>query len=245
METDRHADVVQVQHLGALVEEHPLGQAGGTPGVHEHDRIVLVRFIGHHGASCCQQVLIAHVVGRLAVAYEHHAAQWELIADLGDVAGEVVGEQRVDERHLGARVGEDELQLLPCQPQVQGVDDAGAQERGVVQLEELVAVGRHHCDAVAAAHAELGPHRIRQAEHAVAVLGEGGVVVAVVEADLRGQAVHGRKEAPVKYEFLHSCTSLHLPYCSICASGAAHERRRSHVRRRPPPHIRDQCPGQA
>ncbi len=39
-------DVVQVQHLGALVEQHALRQAGGAAGVHEDDRVVLLGLVG-------------------------------------------------------------------------------------------------------------------------------------------------------------------------------------------------------
>ncbi len=52
----------------------------------------------------------------------------------------MLGEPRVDEHHLGAGVPHDVVELLARQPQVERVDDAGAQEGGVVQLEVLVAV---------------------------------------------------------------------------------------------------------
>ena len=100
-------------------------------------------------------------------------------------------------------VGKDELQLLAREPQVQRVHDAGAEEAGVVQLEVLVAVGRHHCEPVAALESELGVHGVGESQDAVAVLLEGGVVVAVVEADLGGPAVDGGQEGPVVDELSH------------------------------------------
>ena len=44
IEFDGHGDVVQVQQLGALVDQHALGQAGRPAGVHEDDGIGLLRF---------------------------------------------------------------------------------------------------------------------------------------------------------------------------------------------------------
>ena len=70
-----------------------------------------------------------------------------------------VGEQRVDEHDLRARVAQDERQLGRAEPQVQRVDDSGAEEAGVVQLEVLVPVPRDDRVPVAAAEPELGPQR--------------------------------------------------------------------------------------
>ena len=86
--------------LGALIEQHALGQTGGAAGVHEDDGIVLFGFGGTIGAPAPMQVLVAHVVRSVAVADEHDMTQRQLAAHLGDVAGEVVGEQRVDEHDL-------------------------------------------------------------------------------------------------------------------------------------------------
>jgi len=43
-EPDLQADVVHVQHLGALFEQYPLGQARRPSRVHEHGGVVLVGF---------------------------------------------------------------------------------------------------------------------------------------------------------------------------------------------------------
>ena len=85
---------------------------------------------------------------------------------------EVLGEHRVDEDDLGVRVGEDELQLLAGQAQVQRVGDGAAEERGVIELEVLVAVARHDGEAVPLPDAEVAVHRVGQPQHALAVLAE-------------------------------------------------------------------------
>ena len=193
---------------GPLVEEHTLRQACRAPGVHEDDRVLLFRLIGFHRAAGVDEVLVPQVVGHVAVTDQHDVAERQLVAHIGDVAGEMFREHRVDEHDLAPGVGQDELQLLASQAQVERVDDAGAEETGVVQLEVLVAVGRHHREAVASADPELGAHRIRQTQDAVAVLGEGGVVVTVVEPDFGAPAIHRRQEASMEHEFLHDVDRL-------------------------------------
>ena len=54
-----------------------------------------------------------------------------------------------------AGVLDDERQLLGGQAQVERVDDAAAEQAGVVELEEGVAVERHYREAVAAVDPEL------------------------------------------------------------------------------------------
>ncbi len=51
---------------------------------------------------------------------------------------------------------------VPGQPQVQRVDDAAAEEAGVVELEELVTVARHDAEAVVTAEAQLAPHAVTE-----------------------------------------------------------------------------------
>ena len=75
VEADRHADVVEVQQLGALVEQHPLGQACRAAGVHEHGRVVLVGLGRRDGAAGRDEVLVAHVVGCVGVTDEHDVAE--------------------------------------------------------------------------------------------------------------------------------------------------------------------------
>ena len=53
------ADVVQVEHLGPLVEQHALGQAGRAARVHEDDGIVLVGLVGHDRLAGGDEVLVA------------------------------------------------------------------------------------------------------------------------------------------------------------------------------------------
>ena len=97
---------------------------------------------------------------------------------------EVIGEHRVDEHDFGAGVGQDVLQLLACQAQVQWIDDACPEEAGVVELEELVSVARHDPEPVVGAETELPLHGVAQSQHPVRMRVERGVVHAVVEADL-------------------------------------------------------------
>ena len=73
-EVDGEPDVVEVQHLGALVEQHALGDAGGATGVHQHRRIGLVRLVGRDRLAGGDQVLVAHVVGHVTIADQHHVA---------------------------------------------------------------------------------------------------------------------------------------------------------------------------
>src|SRR5438105_4710754 len=94
-------------------------------------------------------------------------------------------EQEVGEHALGARVVEDERQLLGRQAQVQRIDDAGTQIAGVIQLEVLVTVEGEHGNPVALLDAEFAAEGVGKTQHPVTVLVPGAVVVAVVEPDPR------------------------------------------------------------
>ena len=72
------------------------------------------------------------------------------------------------------------------QPQVERVHDAGAEERGVVQLEELVAVQRHHREPVAAARRRAPRSAPTARRDPVEVLGVRRGVRPVDHADLVG-----------------------------------------------------------
>ena len=76
----------------------------------------------------------------------------------------------------GSRVAQDERQLGGTEPQVQRVDDPGAEEAGVVQLEVLVPVSGHDRVPVASVDAELGPQGGAEAQDPLEVLTEGPVV---------------------------------------------------------------------
>ena len=138
----------------------PFGETGRTARVHQHHGVVLVRLVGGDGAPGLDQVLIAKVVGHVAVADQHHMAERELGTDVGDVAGQVVGEHRVDEDHLRAGVGQNELQLPAGKAQVERGDHATAEERRVVQLEVLVAVARHDREPTVPLESELVAHAV-------------------------------------------------------------------------------------
>ena len=111
LQGDDHGHVVEVQHLGPAVDQHPLGQAGGAAGIHQHHRVGLLGLIGHHRIDRGQHVLVADVVGHVAVADEDHVADRARLGRGGQGVGEVLGEEGVDEHHLGAGVAHDVVQL--------------------------------------------------------------------------------------------------------------------------------------
>ena len=100
----RHRHVVQVEHLGALVEQHTLRRAGRAAGVHEDHRVVFVGLVGNHRRRRGEQLLVVEIVRRVAAPDQHHVLETDLFAHLVDHAGE----ERVREADLGAGVGEDE-----------------------------------------------------------------------------------------------------------------------------------------
>ena len=108
----------------------------------------------------------------------------------------------VGEADLRTGVGEDVLELLGREPQVQRVDDPGPEERGVVALEELVAVERHHREAVVRRNAETAQPR-REPGDAVEMLGERRAVLAVEEAEPIGVALHRGEQQAVIDELFH------------------------------------------
>ena len=163
--------------------------------------------VWHDGIAVGDQILVAEVVGGVAATDQHDVLQRQFVSHRVDVAGEVLGEQRVDEDDLGARVSEDVLQLRAGEAQVERIDHAGAEEAGVVQLEVLVAVGGHDREPVAGRQAEVAAHPVGEPQHAVAVLLERGVIVAVVEADLVRPTLDRREELPMEHEFLHCAAS--------------------------------------
>ena len=74
-EVDCEADVVEVQHLGPLIQQHALGSSGGASRVHHHDRVRFVGFRWDDRLAGIDQVLVAHVVRQVAVAHQHHVTQ--------------------------------------------------------------------------------------------------------------------------------------------------------------------------
>ena len=51
--------VVEVQHLGAVVEQHALRQTRRAAGVHEHGGVVLVGLVGNRGRRVREEILVA------------------------------------------------------------------------------------------------------------------------------------------------------------------------------------------
>jgi hypothetical protein len=101
LEVDGHSDVVQVQELRPLVEECTLGQPRRAAGVHEDDRIALVRLLRDDRVSELQQVGVRQVALVLAVSDEHDLAQRQLPSHRGEGAQQVIGEELVDKDHFG------------------------------------------------------------------------------------------------------------------------------------------------
>jgi hypothetical protein len=62
---------------------------------------VFVGLVGGHRRSRIDEILVSKVVGHVAVADQHDVAEREVGTDVGDVAGEVIGEHGVDEDHFG------------------------------------------------------------------------------------------------------------------------------------------------
>ena len=207
LEAPPHPDVVHVQHLGPLVEQHALRQPGGAAGVHEHDRVVLLGLLGHDRVPCGEQVLVADVVGHVALADQHHLLDPRLRAHGVDERRER-GVREADPR---VRVAEDEGELLGCEPKVERVDHPGAEERGVVQLQELVAVEGHHREAIVTADAELAAEPVREPQHPIDVLAIGRLVRPVEKRRLVGQPVGGRQQLPVVDQLLHAVPLLATP----------------------------------
>ena len=206
-EAEGQSDVVQVQDLGSLLEQRALRHPGGAARVHEHGRIGLFGLRWYDGVAVADQVLVAEVVGGVAATDQHDVLQWQFMPHWVDVAGEVLGEQRVDEDDFRAGVSEDVLQLRAGEAKVERIDHTGAEEPGVVQLEVLVAVGGHDREPVAGRQAEMAAHPVGEPQDAVAVLLERRVIVAVVETDLVGPTLDRREELPMENEFLHSAAS--------------------------------------
>ena len=91
--SNRHTmhHVVQVEHLGAVVEQHALRQAGGAAGVHEDDGIVLVGLVGDLRRRAREQVFVLDVVRRVAVADHHDVLDADRLAHLVDDAARRTG----------------------------------------------------------------------------------------------------------------------------------------------------------
>ena len=183
-EADGDRDVVQVQHLGPLGQQRALREPRGAARVHEHDRIVLFGLVGHHRLARAEEVLVLHVVRHVAVSHEHDLAH---VLEVGPRLLQQPREQPVGEHDLGARVVEDERQLLGGQPQVERVDDAGAEEARVPQLHVAEAVDPEDGEAVVSLDAELRAQRVGEAQDAVTVLSPRAVVIAVVEPHAVGE----------------------------------------------------------
>ena len=104
---------------------------------------------------------------RVAGADHHHVFDAGRRAHLVDDRSE----ERVGETHPRTGVGEDVLELLRREPQIQRIDHTGTEERPVVALEELMAVQRQDREPVARRNPEPA-ECTRQPRNPVEVLTE-------------------------------------------------------------------------
>ena len=160
---------------------------------------------GTTGSPADSSVFVGEVVGVaiVVVTDQDHVLEVELTPHAVERPPEVLGEHGVDEDDAAARVADDVHELGTGQAEVERGHDTGAEERGVVQLEELVRVQRHHGEAVIRFETELVAQGIGQPQHPVAVAGHGALVVAVEEGHLVGVALHRRQQDPRVHQLLH------------------------------------------
>jgi len=89
-------DVIEVQHLGPLVEQHALRKPGRAARVHEDDWIVFFRLIRHLADGRGKQLFVTMVVGSVTVADHHDVIDADVAAHLiDDTCEERVGETDV------------------------------------------------------------------------------------------------------------------------------------------------------
>ena len=100
----------RVEDLGALGDEHTLGQTRCAARVHEEARVLLRRLDRFDVVARGEDVLVAQVVGRIAdrVPDEDHLLDPRRRSNPVDH----LGEEEVDDDDLAVGVGDDVLELL-------------------------------------------------------------------------------------------------------------------------------------
>ncbi len=202
-ESEDHRHVVHVEDLGSMVENDSFREPRGAARVHENHGVVLLGLVGHRRLRAVDEVVVLHVVGNVGVADQDNAP--DLVGLLGSIERllDRAGEELVGEDHLGARVADDVVEFLACQPEVEWVDDAAAKKRGVIQLEVFMAVEGHHREAVGSIDSESFAQGLGQTQRAIGMRGIGGLVFAVDDADAVGVPIGGREESTLIDEFFH------------------------------------------
>ena len=200
-EAEHEPEAVHVQRLAPLGVHDAFGQPRRAAGVHEHGQIVLGD-VDDGGRAGPDDLVVTHVVGDVAITDQHDRLQ------RGQVGAQPFGDRGVvgvDVEHLGARVGEDEPELLRRQAVVQRVDDAAAEERRVPQVDVVPAVAGEHGEAVVTGHPEAGAVGIGQPERTIDVIGEqlGGPVV-VDERRPVAAPLCSRQQQPRVDQFVHA-----------------------------------------
>src|SRR4051794_18409943 len=89
------------------------------------------------------------------------------------------------------------------QPVVHGVDDTGAEEGRVVELEIAMTIERHDGEPVGAHQAQAGAECVSQAQCAHGVLAEGRRIAAVMNRGPCAVPLGGGQEQPRVDELLH------------------------------------------
>ena len=140
-----HGDVVEVQHLGALVEQHALGQAGRAAGVHEHDGVVLVGLVGdlrrrRLRAGPRRRCRGGRRRSPMSTTCSMPAACAHLATSGAKAASTKQTSVPESRRMYSSSAG--------ASRRLSGLHDARAQEGRVVELEVVVAVERHDGEAV-------------------------------------------------------------------------------------------------
>ena len=156
-EAEHEPHPIDVERLRTLGVEHPLRQSRRATGVHQHGEIVFVHVDDVRRARR-DHVVVAHVVGHVTVAEQHHRLQRRHV---GAQLGGDRGERRVDVQHPRPRVAQDELQLLRRETGVERVDHSPTEERRVPEVDVVPAVPGEDREAVLArpTRAHGGGHR--------------------------------------------------------------------------------------
>ena len=208
--------VVQVQHLGPLLEQHTLRPPGGAAGVHEDHRVGLVRLRRYDRRTALEQILVAGIVRHVAVADEHHALDAGLVAHRVDQARE----ERVDEDRLVPESRRMNVSSAGLSRRFSGLTIPAPRKPAWYS-------SRYSCPfpaTTAKRSPRPTPSSVPQgggkAQHPLEMLTERPVIGPVVVADPISGAVRGGEQQPSVHELLHDATVG--PPGGRCAENSRH-----------------------